>query len=263
MIKKVLNITLYVVIVALCVTLLGFVNYTQNNKVCTAIKIEIDHSNGNYFVDEEDVFAMVYHEMDTVVGKPISTIDLAALEHKIDNHPSISKAEVFKTIYGELKIEVSQRTPIVRIFNQKGESFYIDSTGMLMPPSNKYTARVLIANGFVFDSFVDFQHNNIQSLEDSSSMRTKIDDIFRLAQYIDKHEFWGHQIEQLYVNKDYEIELIPRVGSHRIVLGDATLIEEKFNKLKIFYQKGLSKTGWNEYSSINLKFANQVVCTKR
>ena len=71
------------------------------------------------------------------------------------------------------------------------------------------------------------------------------------------------QIEQLYVNKEFEIELIPRVGNHRIVVGDATDIKTKLDKLKVFYDKGLNKTGWNEYSVINLKFANQVVCKKR
>jgi cell division protein FtsQ len=98
---------------------------------------------------------------------------------------------------------------------------------------------------------------------DTIKKKLLIDDIFTMAEFIRKDELWKAQIEQLYVNKDFEIELIPRVGNHRIVVGDATNIKAKLNKLKIFYSKGLSKTGWNEYSVINLKFANQVVCKKR
>ena len=60
-----------------------------------------------------------------------------------------------------------------------------------------------------------------------------------------------------------DIELIPRVGNHTIVFGDANQIESKFEKLIVFYNKGLSNTGWNEYSVINLKYEGQVVCTKR
>ena len=30
----------------------------------------------------------------------------------------------------------------------------------------------------------------------------------------------------------------------------------------IFYQNGLNKVGWNIYSTINLEYKNQVVCTK-
>ncbi|MEP7169164.1 MAG: cell division protein FtsQ, partial [Bacteroidota bacterium] len=74
--------------------------------------------------------------------------------------------------------------------------------------------------------------------------------------------FWNAQVEQIYVTEQSEIELIPRVGNHRIILGDASQLDEKFNKLMIFYKQGLNNTGWNNYNTINLKFTNQVVCTK-
>lgn len=263
MIKRVLNISLWVICSVGFLVILGFVNHAQDNLVCTDILIDVDRSNGNYFVEEEDINAMVYHEIDTVLGRPISDIKTEHLEYKISNHPSVSKAEIYKTINGKLMIEVKQRTPIVRIFNQMGESFYIDSTGRIMPPSPNYTSRVLIANGFIHDSFVDVYRENARNVSDTLENRSCVDEIFTFAEFIRKDRFWNAQIEQLYVNKDFEIELIPRVGNHRIVFGDALSIQEKFDKLKVFYFKGLNKTGWNEYSIINLKYANQVVCTKR
>lgn len=245
------------------VVILGFVGSVQNQKVCSDIKIEIDRSNGNFFVEEDDIYAMVYHEMDTVVGRPISAILTERLEYKINNHPSVANTEIYKTIDGILKIEVTQRTPIVRIFSFTGDSYYLDSTGKVMPPSDQYTSRVMVANGHIYDSFMDVNHLNARMVNDSIQNKILIDDIFTMAEFIRKDELWNAQIEQLYVNKDLEIELIPRVGNHRIVMGDAVDLQKKFNKLKIFYKKGLSKTGWNEYSVINLKFANQVVCKKR
>lgn len=263
MIKKVLNISLWVLCSLGFLLILGFVNYSQDQVVCEDIEINIDHSNGNYFVEKEDINAMVYHEIDTVVGRPISAINSDRLEYKISNHPSVAKAEIYKIINGKLIIDVKQRTPIVRIFNQQGESFYIDSTGRIMPPSPNYTSRVLIANGFIQDSFIGVHQENARNVSDTLETRSYIDEVFTFAEFIRKDKFWNAQIEQLYVNKDFEIELIPRVGNHRIVFGDALSIQEKFNKLKVFYFKGLNKTGWNEYSIINLKYANQVVCTKR
>ena len=53
------------------------------------------------------------------------------------------------------------------------------------------------------------------------------------------------------------------MGSHKIILGSAHDLEKKFEKLKVFYRKGLEKVGWDRYQTINLKFENQVVCTKR
>lgn len=242
--------------------LLAFANYSIDQTICENIEIQIDRSNDNYFIEEEDIFDMVYFEMDTIVGRLISEINTNRLEHKLNNHSAIQKTEVYKTIDGNLMIEVQQRTPIVRIYNQNGESFYLDSTGKVMPPSASYTSRVLIASGEIHENISDIMGYNFSEIEDSLSRKTNLDDLYKLSKFIRKEPFWSAQIEQLYVNKDYEIELIPRVGNHRIVLGDAAFIQEKFDKLKIFYFKGLSKTGWNEFSVVNLKYANQVVCTK-
>src|SRR5690606_12597854 len=34
-------------------------------------------------------------------------------------------------------------------------------------------------------------------------------------------------------------------------------------KLLAFYQEGLSRVGWNNYSRINVAFENEVVCTRK
>ena len=61
----------------------------------------------------------------------------------------------------------------------------------------------------------------------------------------------------------FEIEMIPRIGNHTVVIGNDMFLEEKFNKLSVFYREGLNKKGWDKYSIINLKFKDQVVCTKK
>ena len=261
--KRILSISVWVLLSLGLIGILGFVNHAQKQMVCTDINIRIDNSNGNFFVGEEDIFGMVYHEMDTILGRPISAIEAERLEHKINNHPSVSNAEVYKTIDGKLHVEVSQRTPIVRIFSANGDSYYLDSTGKVMPPSDKYTSRVFVASGYNNEPFKKVSHLNARTVADSLRKYVLVDDIFNMAQFIRTDPLWNAQIEQLYVNKEFEIELIPRVGNHRIVVGDATDIKTKLDKLKVFYDKGLNKTGWNEYSVINLKFANQVVCKKR
>lgn len=89
-----------------------------------------------------------------------------------------------------------------------------------------------------------------------------MEQLYDLAVFIRNDELWRVQIVQMYVNDEGDIELIPRVGNHRIILGDTQNMEEKFSKLQQFYQKGLGATGWNNYNTINLKFSGQVVCTK-
>jgi cell division protein FtsQ len=87
--------------------------------------------------------------------------------------------------------------------------------------------------------------------------------LIELAKFIYKNKFWDKQIEQIHVTENREIELYPRVGEHVIVLGPPENFQKKLENLMIFYKNGLSKTGWNKYSIINLSYDGQVVCTKK
>ena len=77
------------------------------------------------------------------------------------------------------------------------------------------------------------------------------------------NRFWKHQIVQINVLADGSVEIVPRVGDHVVYLGLPVHVDKKLERLKLFYQYGLSKAGWNKYSYINLEFDNQIICKKR
>lgn len=222
---------------------MGFVNREQRQISCTSVDIRINYDHEDFFVEKEDIISMIAAKGMRLVDVPISVINYEHVEKLINTNPSIAKAEVYSTIAGEIKIDIIQRKPIIRIIaNDPVMSFYIDENGEKMPLSLKHTSRVLVANG------------NIKT--------PMLDDLFKLAKYVNKNNFWKSQIQQIYINLDGEIELIPRVGRHKIILGDVSDMDEKFKKLMIFYKKGLNYIGWNKYKTINLKYKNQIVCTK-
>jgi cell division protein FtsQ len=80
--------------------------------------------------------------------------------------------------------------------------------------------------------------------------------------YITHDKFLKAQIAQIYVNEQNEFELVPRIGNHIILLGTAEDLDDKFRRLVAFYRYGLNKIGWNKYNVINIKYKNQVVCSK-
>ena len=88
--------------------------------------------------------------------------------------------------------------------------------------------------------------------------------IFTISLYSSQDSVLNSLIHQINITPDKEIELYPAIGDHKIIFGEGNDFEEKFNKLKLFYTEGLNKTdGWNKYSVINIKYKNQVVCTKK
>ena len=101
------------------------------------------------------------------------------------------------------------------------------------------------------------------SVLDTSIKNTILRDIYYLVDYINDDSFWSAQIDQIFVDKDDKIDLIPRVGNHVIHLGTAENYEGKLRNLKAFYDKVLPEIGWNKYSKINLEFKDQIVCKKR
>lgn len=245
----------------------SFTSYKQRTMPCKAFDISINDSTSYSFVEYGDIVQILNDKFGGLVGKPMDEINIVLLEKIINNNPFVANAEVFSTLDGIVKIEVAQRKPILRVFNYNNESFYIDNAGKFMPTSPKYTAHVPVANGTIAaresDSLAYI--GNIPAnadLSDTSFHPTTIQSIYLLAKHINSHDFWSAQIEQLYVNESGDIELIPRVGNQKIIFGDATQMDEKFNKLFVLYTKGFDKTGWNNYSSINLKYNDQVVCTK-
>jgi cell division protein FtsQ len=101
------------------------------------------------------------------------------------------------------------------------------------------------------------------SVLDTSIKNTILKDIYYLVEYINDDSFWSAQIDQIYVNNDDQIDLIPRVGSHIIHLGTTENLEGKLRNLLTFYDKVLPEVGWNKYSVINLEYKDQIVCKKR
>jgi cell division protein FtsQ len=261
---KILILSMWVLLVGGFITLLSFTLWEHNSLSCKNYVIRIDYGNADTLVTKTDIYNLIKKTGNVLKGEMIGDIDVSAIEREIRHQPYVAHAEVFLTLDGIVEINILQRQPILRIFNQKGESFYLDGMGSLLPLNPTFSARVLVANGFVDESYSKRTNYMIDSVrqKDSAEYRAVMINLLKLATYIVKDRFLRVQIEQIYVDKLGEFELLPRVGNHVIIFGPAEDLEDKFSRLFAFYKYGLSKTGWNKYNVINIKFKNQVVCSK-
>lgn len=286
--KKVLNILFWCLLCGVFIASLAFGERADNVLSIKSIYVDIDHEHGNYFIQQSDIIEQLagigIRNMDYEKGD----IDFHAVERKLQNNPSIKTAEIFYALNGELTVRIKQRMPILRVYNQRNESFYLDVEGGIMPISNSYTSRVPVASGAIQISFGEMaaldQNQLQQALKywpnkpertfykqnqnklinlDSLVAVKQWKELWDIAIFLKENPFWNAQISQINLSKNGDYHLIPNVGNHDIILGSAAHLEQKFNKLMVFYQKGLSNTGWNEYSKINLKFNKQVICTKK
>jgi cell division protein FtsQ len=245
------------------ITLLGFVSKKQHELRCTAVEVTMREDLGHEFVLESDVLKLA-NSKGNLVGKSVGNINTALLEKIILSNPYVEDVEVYSAIGGKVHIDLKQRNPIVRIINRNDEQFYIDRTGAFMPLSETYTSPVVVASGYIFNTYAEMKvgYNFHQADSLLRPLSRTIDQVYTLASFIQADTFWSGNAEQIYVNEFQELELIPRVGHHRILLGDTTDLSKKFRNLMVFYRDGLNKIGWNNYHLINLKYKDQVVCSK-
>lgn len=233
------------------VLLMGFIGKKSNEQACSAVEVIVlgDES----FIEQKDITAMLTEKYGELVGRTLESIPIHEIEQDLRQIPYVFSAIVTIDMNGLLIVRVKQREAAVRIINNKGLDFYIDRQGHKMPVSLKYVPRVPVVNGFIsepYDGALDSMKSQL------------VVDIFKTAQFVSSDSVWNSQVVQLYVNEDQDIELVPRVGNQRIILGNADSLERKFEKLLLFYRKIVPKTGIGAYKSVNLKFAGQIVCER-
>lgn len=264
--RKILTIVLWIIGLSGLLASLAFVSKKEKAVVAENMTVTVVNTDENTFIDEEDVKDFFNERKDSILSTELKNINVNDLEKALNSHPAVENADVAVDINGDVTVNVTQRTPLVRVLNSDGESYYIDDKSKLMPLNDKYTARVLIASGDIMEPYsqrYQFSANDIAKNKLFSKISV-LDDIYTISNYIAKDSVLSGLIHQINITNDKEVELYPSIGNHTIIFGEVKDIEEKFNKLKIFYTEGLNKTdGWNKYSIINIKYKNQVVCTKK
>ena len=233
------------------VVLMSFIEIKKAGVFCKEVKIYIP---GNqYFIDKEEVDNILRTHKHQLVGRNMESINLHLLEQKLKANPFIESAKVYADMDGIIRVEISQRQPVLRVMNQFDQDFYIDQNGLKIPMSSNFTARVIAANGYIEEVF----GNKVDTLHTEMAK-----EILKTADFINRDSLWSAQIAQIYVNQDHQIELVPRVGNNRILLGNADSLESKFANLLTFYKKAMPQVGWSRYKTLNIKYANQVVAVK-
>jgi cell division protein FtsQ len=260
--KKVLNTIIWTGLIAYLSFALGFTADKRSELICSKLRVIIADSSSAQFFDKRDVERILRTRKLKILGTPISELNTRKVEALFSKNPYIKKIEVYTTLDGILNIRVSQRTPVVRVIASNGAGYYLDKDGYILPASRKFTPYLLVANGsfFVGDQFK--RSVCLDSIPDKKFYKPWFD-LLQLADFINGSSFWSAQIVQLYLNSSQDFEIIPRVGAHQIILGSAEGYETKFSNLEILYEEGLKKEGWNNYQKIDLRFKNQVICTKR
>ena len=247
--EKKLNILTAVILLFLFVFFVSFAETHSRQETCKGIKINISHVNSNAFITENDVLDIINQVKDgPMVNRKINAIGYFNAEDAINSNQFVENAEVYPDLNGWVYVDLQQRIPVLRVMSNNYKSYYIDRNGKRMPVSYKYTTKTLVASGFI---------------ENSNPLLGVDRQLYEMALYINSDVFLSALIGQIYVKKDTEMLLVPKIGDFIIDFGNASDLENKFMKLKVFYKKILPFEGWNKYNNVILKYKNQIIVNKK
>jgi cell division protein FtsQ len=263
--KIIFGISKWLLLIAYLVASLSFAWDASQNLVCKRVDVNIEDSLTNAFITKRDIIRVIESKGRSPIGKNLNEINTHELEQKIASFNTVRNVETYKTAKGNVSVRVTQRKPIARVINRQGQNYYFDDEGKIFLWSSSYTSHVLVINGNIKEPFKITNEVNVSEwkTENDSVSSPFIYQLYEFAKFITNNSFWNAQIAQVYVDNTNDIELIPRVGGHTILLGGLNDYEVKLKKLSLFYEKALPSEGWNKYKTINLKYSNQVICTKR
>jgi cell division protein FtsQ len=225
-------------------------SFAGKNRIIGNLEVEIESSESGYnFLTKQAVVNWVQQHFENPVGRPASEVALTKMEIELQKVPFVFKGTIYVAFDGTLKIRVKEREPIALVKNNQDSTFFIDTAGYMIPKRGIQCPVTLVINGNVKQKFESGKRaGSPQMIE-----------LVSLSRYIRTNKLWNAQFEQCYVDKFGRYLLIPRVGKHSIVLDNITNMEQKFENLRLFYDKGLPQVGWNTYREIDISYEDQIV----
>ncbi len=228
-----------ILVIGVVIFLFGFAEKRNNTRKVESFEVEFNDLEDLY-VTEEAVNKLLIQNKVAVTSVGKETLDLNRVEAVLNKHEHIENAEVFVTLNGVLKTNITQRKPIGRIL--ENGNFYVDRFGEKMALSQFYSARVPVVTGVG---------------------QEMLKEVFPILDYISKDDFLTRHITAVKRKSGGVYELEVRQMDFSLFFGEVDNINQKFNNFKAFYKKAHKDQLLNTYNVVDLQFGNQVVCTKK
>lgn len=258
MVKKILRIVLWVLTGAALVVLFVFGRKGYLETPLQGVRFDLERHHPTGFVERDSVIGYMAALCDLEGRTPLSKIELWKVQQYLNNNPWIEQSSAYIGLNDSLIIQAKEYEPVLRVFNRDTRSVYVTAEGMLLPASDRYTPRILLASGQY-----DFPVLTCRCpLTDSLYQGSGIEEALHIALAIQRDPFLNGSIGLIHRNSHNEYELMVNNLDARVVLGDTSLVDTKLARLKTLLEKYIGTDELNGYKTLNLRYKNQIVCTK-
>lgn len=215
----------------------------SHDELCTSVVVEVVNADSTSFVTPKGVLNDLKSQGVKLVGKRMGDINSSDLEEVLRQSPYLENADIVKCQDGRVLIRVSQLVPVLRVFDGT-ESYYVNRAGKRMMATPNYHCDVPVVQGHFSRAY-------------------PVTRILPLVDYVEKDSLLHSLVTMYCVRDTNNIIIVPNISGHVVNIGNAQGFENKFAKLRLFYDQVMPKRGWNTYDTISVKWSHQVVATRR
>lgn len=242
--RTVINAILACLVVIYIIIMVPLTNKAERNDTFRKLSISINDDRNTRFLKQADVLEMIGDYtvgFDTLKRKNLNTL---MIEQVLNGNSRVENSTCRILNDGTLAIIVDPIDPVARVFDKKG-TVYVNAAGKRVPALPKYHIDVPVVTT---DGVAD------------SVMVSKLLPILRA---IKTNPRANALVSTLRIDRRGDIIIIPNVVGHVINFGDTSLIDNKFDRLHVFYRDVMPARGWDAFDTISIKWAGRVVATKR
>lgn len=260
--KKILAMLLVII---LLITIVVVANIFIRNQKIERVDIIISYGKSDTIITVGTLTKDLNAKFGDFKNKERKNVEGKDVEEFLMKNQYLEDVQVFQNLKGILKIEIKQSEPLVRIHTIRNQEYYIDKRGKIIEILGSDITDVVVANGFIDinSKILDKRVVDTIKIQDKIGFEKSLSNIYLIAQKLHNDSILNYQIDQIYLSKDGSYELIPKIGNYLIRINENEDLETQFTKLSYLYKDGFSRIGWDNYSVVDLRFRNQVVCSKK
>jgi cell division protein FtsQ len=250
--KKIFSVIVWSLTGLVLIVLLVAAGTHNSQRQCKSVVVNIISTDDIRYIQEKEILAVLSEgNTGSFAGKYVGAINLKKKEELLEKNIWIRNADLYFDHQDRLQVMIEQRIPVARVFCKDQSTFYVDDQGVRLPFSFTQIASVPV--------FTSFPESSQKLNPKDSLLLMQVRD---MGLYLHNEPFWKALIDQIELSGT-EMLFIPKVGNHEILFGEGNMIKQKFNRLKIFYNQIIAKTGWNYYSRLDLRFNKLLVGVRR
>ncbi len=241
------SISLFILSVLMVAYLAFIIPYSLRKSQATPLsnmEIVVNDPEGIGFVSESDVMRELDSLPARITSVPRCSINTLAIERYLCSLDRIDTAHCVMLNNGVLRLEVRPMTPVARVFDASGESYYVSADSKRIGADVRYHIDVPVVSAD-FDSIVE------------------VAKVLPVLDYIKNDPVADAMVSGVKVDRRGDIILIPIMRGHVINFGNDNDIANKWKRLKTFYRKVMPVKGWEFYDTVSVKWRGQVVATRR